>query len=343
MGYNSAALQQMRGQQLMDALNRAHKIFQQRNIYQYAVDNQYKRLADLRDDKDFWSLSDAIQHPAKWTVPVAVVLSVLVVLFYFRADDGDMLIPVLVTPFAFLGGAVTTAALMSFAGKSLKARKKKVKKIKDVVGAIGAIPIGVAILIMSFFGLGWLVVLYGLVGIYATLCLVDIKLIHRKQSSERTKRHFRKKDEQMALELSWRLKQLQDFCHSDAMQFAEALVPREFQGSQELGALMLVMKKYAVYDLHAGIQDYYQEQHMQRMEAEAAAARRAQEQIAVEQRAQTEIMEWQRRDIHWHNKEMEYQQQRQNETLKDIKQEQIEHNSRVERFLDDMEPPFIDF
>lgn len=339
MAYNSAALQQMRGQKLLDALTMAQGTFRQQEAYQAAVNDQYKRLDSLEEHKGNWSLIHAMKHPAKWTTIASAVLSVLIILLYFTAEDGDMLIPVLVVPFSVFGGILLLTALVHDAEKFLR---KASKKLKNLAGVIGVIPFGIAILVMNFLGLGWLVVLPAPAGVYAALCWADIKWIHKKEHSQAQKQRFRKEDEEMALELSWRLNRLQTFCLSDAMQFAQALVPNAFQSSHEVGALLSIMKKYAVYDLHSAIQDYYQEQHMQRMEAEAAAARRAQEQAAAEQRAQTKILEWQRRDNQWHNREMEYQQQRQNETLNDMKRQQKEYNDRVKRFMDDMEPPFVD-
>jgi len=331
MAYNSVALQQMRGQKLLDALAMAHGTFRQREAYQTAVNDQYKRLASLREDKDIWTINYAMKHPAKWATIASVVLSILIVLLYFKADDGDMLIPCLVVAFSFFGVGTTFSAQMHYVGKHLKGI---IKNMNVLAGISVLIPILLIFVIVRFAGFGWLIVLYGLVGIYVALCWADAKLVHKEEHNQKKKQHFRKQDEEMALELSWRLKRLQDFCASETMQFAEALVPQEFQSSQELGALMLIMKKYAVYDLHSAIRDYYQEKHMEQMEAEAAAARRAQEQALQEQRAQTEILEWQRRDNHWHNKEMEYQQQRQNETLNDMKREQKEYHDRIKHYMD---------
>ena len=343
MAYSSAALQQLRGQQLLNALSQAWGAFRQLEAYQAAVNDQYKRLASLREDKDIWTLSYAMRHPAKWVSIAAGIISVPVFFLSLISRDGDLLIACLSVPFTILGFFPAYTAQMHFIGKRLKGKVKSTSTLTKIA-ALFPVAVMLAFLIIGHIkGLGLLITLYGLVGVYATLCLLDIKFIHKAEHHQAKKQHFRKEDEEMALELSWRLNRLQNFCLSDAMQFAEALVPSEFQSSQKVGELLAIMKKYAVYDLHSAIRSYYQDQHMQQMEAEAAAARRAQEQAAAEQRAQTKILEWQRRDNQWHNKEMEYQQQRQNETLNDIKRQQKEYNDRAKRFMDDMEPSFFDF
>lgn len=335
MAYNSVALQQMQGQELMNALGIAHEAFRKRNEYQYAVNDQYRRLTGLEEHKGYWTLTHAVRHPAKWVIVATATLGALIVWGHMMKIEIGALFTVLfagcLIALSFVGFAMAYAIQASFVEKCLEG---KIKKHADKVGFGLLSMMLVTAVILTIGGMSWYVILYGMMGIYTALCWIDIKIVNRKQHKRKKKQHFQKQDEEMALELSWRLKRLQDFCASETMQFAEALVPQEFQSSQELGALMLVMKKYAVYDLHSAIRDYYQEKHMEQMEAEAAAARRAQEQMLQEQRAQTEILEWQRRDNHWHNKEMEYQQQRQNETLNDMKREQKEYHDRIKHYMD---------
>ena len=336
MQYNSAALQQVRGQKLLDFLNKAWSTFRKEEQYQQDVDDQYKRLAGLEEDKGIWTLTRAVRHPEKWVVAATVVIGVFLVLGYlFQLKVGivlEVLLASCMITLSFVGLAIAYAVQMAFVAKLLS--KKGVKRKNQTgVGLVSAIL--VTIILLKVGGLAGYIILYGLVGIYTALCWADIKKVHKKQHSKKQKQHFRKEDEEMALELSWRLKRLYDFYDSDEMAFARAMVPEEFQSSSGVGTLLGIMKRYAAYDLHSAIQDYYQEQHMQQMEAEAAAARRAQERAEREQRAQTEILKWQRRDNQWHNKEMQYLQEQQNRTLEEMRREQLEHNRWIERYYRD--------
>ncbi len=332
--YDSVELQQMYGQELISSLKDAQVAFRQEEQYVNAIEAQYQYLAELEKDKGIWSIVYAAKHPSKWVIAVIIVISIAISAKYMTAKQGDMLIPCLMVIFAFPGLGMLYGMQMSMAANLLK---KKIKKVENQNGIALLFPVLCTVAITYIMGFGWCVILYGLVGIYEALCWVDIKLLNKNKHRKKQNKHFRKKDEAAALELGWRMTRLNSFAQSNEMRFARALVPQAFQSSYAVGELLSVMEKYAVYDLHTGIQNYYQEKHMQKMEMEAEAQRRAQEQAAAEQRAQTEILEWQRRDNQWHNKEMRYQQERANEeanaTLRDMYREQREHNREVERYF----------
>lgn len=328
--YDEASLRQMQGQPLINNMKTALQIFEQEEGYQQAVNDQLKYLRGLKDQKDNWSLAYVMKHPSAWMLPATGVIASMCLYFVLCDDMGFAIF--IMFPFAFLCAPFSIIFLL----KQMRRLLKKIanRSISSKIAMLILLATGLLILMVGGLrGLSWIIVLLGLLGVYGCFARLDRKFINASKWNEAVKEHFKEEDEAVALELNWRYNALTSFQDSEKMEFARAAVPPAFWEIQKLTELLSLMQNRGIYSLPEGTNAYYVQKGIDaQLALEQERLWEAQRQTE-QQRAQTAILERQRMDNQWHNKEMQYQQKRANEKLDDIYREQKEHNERVERGL----------
>lgn len=356
MAYNATALQQMTGDALKRNLKQAFGAFYQEEQYVDEVHSVMKQQENLKQTQEIWSIQNAIKHPAGWMLALLAALAAAEVILFRLGEAGNesdavllgvsclmgMMLMSVIVEFIWIkrDPVVRFGWLMKLLMKPVldQLEKWNIKgKLRELVLSltIGGIFLLVLRAVLKNGARGIMVFLFviGLLGTYAFLAWLDCVAVRPDVRKKEAQKYYGGRAAELEEELAIAQAQLQSWRRTGMMAFAHAAVPERFWNTRNLAALIARMDEGAIFTLQQGIAAYdaYEFREDQRRQLEKIYWQQVRQSEAMQE--QLRIQEQQRRAAQQHYREMRDLEWQRNETLRDMKREQAEHNQRMEGYF----------